>query len=79
MSELNLIFGERNDMVWIAISRLIIFIFGVFIGMVIAVRHYEENKQSANMADEECMKCKHHASGGCDTWCENGEAFEPEN
>lgn len=66
-------------MVWIAISRLIIFIFGVFIGMVIAVRHYEENKQSANMADEECLKCRHLTKDGCDTWCDHGETFESLN
>ena len=25
--------------------------------------------------NHECLACKHHASGKCDTWCEIGEAF----
>ena len=67
-------------MIWISISRLITCILGVFIGMLITVRHYEEKiNNSVDMADEECLKCKHHESGGCDTWCENGEAFETLN
>lgn len=29
------------------------------------------------MADRECLNCKHHKNGGCDTWCENGEVWTP--
>lgn len=39
----------------------------------------EKNKYSVDMTDEECLKCKHHAGGGCDTWCDHGEAFESLN
>lgn len=24
-----------------------------------------------------CETCRHHRSGSCDTWCENGEAYSP--
>ena len=25
-----------------------------------------------------CQTCRHHRSGGCDTWCENGECYSPD-
>lgn len=25
-----------------------------------------------------CETCRHHRSGGCDTWCENGECYRPD-
>lgn len=25
-----------------------------------------------------CETCRHHRSGGCDTWCENGECYSPD-
>lgn len=25
----------------------------------------------------DCNYCRHHRTGGCDTWCECGECFEP--
>lgn len=24
-----------------------------------------------------CETCRHHRSGSCDTWCENGEVYSP--
>ena len=29
------------------------------------------------MIDKECLDCRHHKNGGCDTWCENGEMWTP--
>jgi hypothetical protein len=29
------------------------------------------------MVDKECLDCRHHKNGGCDTWCESGEAWTP--
>ena len=63
-------------MVWITISRLITFVFGVLIGMVMTVRYYEEKDDDSV---DICMKCRHQTSDGCDTWCDHGEAFEALN
>lgn len=29
------------------------------------------------MVDKECLDCRHHKNGCCDTWCDSGEAWTP--
>ena len=32
-----------------------------------------------NYIDKECLDCRHHRTGKCDTWCDSGEAWTPLN
>lgn len=39
----------------------------------------KEEWEKEEVVDEECLKCRHFTKDGCDTWCDHGETFEPEN